>query len=93
MKREYNKLVRDRIPEIIEQAGKKCEIRIANDEELFSLLVQKVREELTELEEKPSLEEMADIQEALDALKDLLSIDCDSLNEAMRTKRSSRGGV
>lgn len=91
MKREYNKLVRDRIPEIIEQEGKKYNIRIASDEELFQYLLQKVREELNELEETPSVEEMADVQESLDALKDLLSIDGVSLAATMKAKRERRG--
>lgn len=33
MKKVYNKLVRDRIPEIIESSGKKAAIRIANEAE------------------------------------------------------------
>ena len=43
----YNKLVRDRIPEIIESDGKKCVTHILSDEEYLSALDKKLNEEIT----------------------------------------------
>ena len=34
----YNKLVRDKIPEIIEASGKKCEIKALNDDAYLKML-------------------------------------------------------
>ena len=44
----YHKLVRDRIPEIIENDGKKCVCETLSDEDYISLLDQKLNEELAE---------------------------------------------
>lgn len=64
MKR-YNKLVRDRIPEIIELDGKKCTYETLPDENYMSLLDQKLNEELAEYQESKSLEELADLLEVM----------------------------
>ena len=44
----YHKLVRDRIPEIIEIDGKKCVCETLSDEDYISLLDQKLNEEMAE---------------------------------------------
>ena len=46
--RTYNKLVRDRIPEIIEADGKHCSVEMLSDEEYLLLLERKLDEELAE---------------------------------------------
>lgn len=46
--RQYNKLVRDRIPEIIKAGGKSCEIKILDDEEYLRMVDAKLDEELAE---------------------------------------------
>ena len=45
---EYDKLIRDRIPEIIEGAGKKCIVEIMDDNTYLEYLDQKLNEELAE---------------------------------------------
>ena len=61
MEKIYNKLVRDRIPEIIEADGRKCETVILSDEEYIAALDKKLSEELAEYLESGSLEELADL--------------------------------
>jgi len=65
----YNKLVRDKIPEIIRQHGKTPVIRkVADQDELAQLLVAKLSEEVAEYRESGSQEELADILEVIRAL-------------------------
>ena len=59
----YHKLVRDRIPEIIEQDGKECVCSVMNDEEYLAALDEKLNEELKEYQESKSMEELADLLE------------------------------
>lgn len=65
----YNKLVRDRIIEIIECSGKSYSSRILiRDNEYVESLEQKLREEVEEFLEEPCAEEAADILEVLECL-------------------------
>ena len=64
----YNKLVRDRIPEIIEANGHKCETRVLNDDEYLLELKNKLQEEVNEFLESGSVEELADILEVVHSL-------------------------
>ena len=61
----YNKLVRDKIPEIIEASGKICEMDILSDEEYLQMLDKKLDEELAEYHQEQNIEELADILEVL----------------------------
>tara|TARA_R100000808_G_C2143699_1_gene151471 strand:+ start:1534 stop:1848 length:315 start_codon:yes stop_codon:yes gene_type:complete len=65
----YKKLVRDRIPEIIEESGKRYNCHVADEDEFRGALLQKLVEEVEEFIEDPSIEELADIYEVLDALR------------------------
>lgn len=65
----YNKLVRDKIPQIIENNGRKAVYRYLNDNtEYLNELEKKLNEELNEYQDSKSLEEMADILEVLFSL-------------------------
>ncbi len=89
----YNKLVRDRIPEIIEKDGKTCVCRkITNRTELIKLLEEKLLEELDEFRSAHNRDELADILEVVFALADNLDISINSLLEARQTKAAKRGG-
>ena len=66
---QYDKLVRDRIPEIIRAAGKQPVTRmVAGPDELKQRLIDKLAEEMQEYRESGSLEEIADILEVLQGL-------------------------
>ena len=59
----YNKLVRDKIPNILQDVGKSFRIHVAGDKEFKESIIRKFEEELLEFRESPSLEEAADIYE------------------------------
>ena len=69
--KKYNKLVRDKIPQIIESQGKKCKLYVATGEDYQNRLKDKLIEEAKEFFENPCVEELADVQEVVDALQDI----------------------
>ena len=68
MTRTYNKLVRDKIPQIIQSQGKQPITRILSEEEFKVRLEEKLVEEVAEFLESKSLEELVDIIEVVLAL-------------------------
>ena len=90
--KKYNKLVRDKIPEIIKASGKECEIEIAPKEERYSLLENKLQEEVGEFLEDKNLEELADIMEVLCGLAHVLGYSEEDLLKMRDKKREERGG-
>ncbi len=87
----YNKLVRDRIPEIIEKSGAKAVTRILSDEEYKVFLEKKLDEEVAEFHESKSLEELADIEEVLSALRRAYGYHLEELSAKRLTKTIERG--
>ena len=67
MIKKYNKLVRDRIPEIIESTGRICDTEIHSDEDYLQMLDAKLDEELAEYHAAQNIEELADLMEVLRA--------------------------
>ena len=67
----YNKLVRDRIPEILDAKGVAYEKRTATEEEYTIELIKKISEEYEEFKEAGDIEELADILEVVESLKKL----------------------
>ena len=75
---EHNKLVRDRIPEIIRKEGKEADIVILSDEQYLVELKAKLIEEATEVslskDREEILSELADVREVMDALMQVYEI-------------------
>lgn len=88
----YNKLVRDKIPEIIRSDGKNCDIEIVSKTKHYELLKQKLIEETEEFIEDENLEELADIMEVLFALAESLGYKEDDLLSRRDLKKYERGG-
>lgn len=87
----YNKLVRDKIPEIIEQDGKKCTMRVLNDEEYLKALDAKLDEELAEYHKDQNVEELADLLEVLYAAAEARGFTQDELEAVREAKAGKRG--
>ena len=87
----YNKLVRDKIPEIIEQDGKKCTMRVLNDEEYLKALDAKLDEELAEYHKDQNVEELADLLEVLYAVAEARGFTKDEV-EAVRERKAEKRG-
>lgn len=88
----YDKLVRDRIPEIIESSGNKCEIEVVSDEVALDYLYKKLNEEVSELIEDKNLEEIADVMEVLFAIASKYGYNEKDVLDKRDEKKSARGG-
>lgn len=88
----FYKLVRDRIPEIIEADGKTCVYETLSDEAYIRLLDQKLNEELAEYQESKSLEELADLLEVIQAVVRARGWTLDELERVRADKAAERGG-
>jgi predicted house-cleaning noncanonical NTP pyrophosphatase (MazG superfamily) len=92
----YNKLVRDRIPEVITRKGKKCSTRILDNEEYTKELKKKSFEELEEYvkaqTDEEAIEELADILEILHALAKVHGSTMRDVDEIRKSKAEKRGG-
>lgn len=88
----YNKLVRDKIPEILQAKGIVCNIRIIDGDEYNSELNKKLKEELDEYFESGEIEELADIEEVLRAILDYKNVSYEEFEEIRLQKQKRRGG-
>ena len=88
----YNKLVRDKIPEIIEADGKVCRTHILSNEEYIVALEAKLNEEVAEYQADKNLEEMADVLEVLQAICIARGYSLEELEVLRAKKVSERGG-
>ena len=90
---DYDKLVRDRIPEIIELSGKQCIIEYCNDNnELKRRLVEKLSEEGEEYLENYAEEELADLLQVVYSLIEMSDWKLEDIVEIMTEKMKARGG-
>ena len=95
MEKEYHKLVRDRIPEIIRKSGNECEFVILSEAEYRQALLQKLIEEAgeaAEAQEEDLVAEVADLYEVIDAVMASFGISRDRLLAEQMKRREARGG-
>lgn len=88
----YDKIIRDKIPEIIEADGKSCTIEILSDERYAGMLDEKLIEECKEYQESKSLEELADIMEVIYAIAAAKGHSVEELEQVRVNKAEKRGG-
>ena len=86
MEIQYNKLVRDRIPEIITNAGKTCITEILSDEEYLRMVDAKLDEELAEYHQDQNIEELADLLEEIYAAAQARGYTREQLEQEMISK-------
>ena len=86
------KLIRDKVPLIMQQANVKYEAKIADNDEYKTFLKAKIIEETDEFLEEPSLEEAADIYEVLTALAKNWGFDMRDVVKAAQKKKETHGG-
>lgn len=96
MERVYNKLVRDKIPEIIENNDGHPITRILSDQEYKEELEKKLYEEYQEVlnatNSEERVEELADILEVIIALLKIENKELDDVIEIAEIKKEKRGG-
>ena len=88
---KYNKLVRDRIPEIIEASGKICKTAILDDAEYLRMLDAKLDEELAEYHKDQNIEELADLLEVVYAAAIARGCTVGELEQVRKQKVQKRG--
>jgi len=91
----YNKLVRDKIPQIIEDSGKVCTVEKLDTAEYVDALKTKMQEELEEFleaSEEHQLEELADLVEVIHSFVRNKGITINELEKIRQRKHDARGG-
>ena len=92
MIKTYNKLVRDRIPEIIEASGRTCVTEILSDEDYLRMVDAKLDEELAEYHKDQNIEELADLMEVIHAAAIARGYTLEELEQVRAEKAEKRGG-
>ena len=92
MRYDYNKLVRDKIPEEINKIeGRKTNYKILDEEEYQKELDKKLFEEAHEFVEEHSIEELADLMEVINAEIKVRNINYEDIEEVRKTKAEKKG--
>ena len=92
MKYTYNKLVRDKIPERINNVeGRKANYKILSNEEYLEELDKKLVEEAHEFIEEHSVEELADLMEVITAIMEFKNISIEDMEETRKIKNEKKG--
>ena len=88
---KYNKAIRDKIPEIIAESGKKYNLKQLDDESFLAEIEKKLIEEVNEYTESKNVEELADLLEVIYRISELRGINSDELDEIRKDKAGKRG--
>jgi predicted house-cleaning noncanonical NTP pyrophosphatase (MazG superfamily) len=93
MNKIYNKVVRDKIPEIIMAQGNSCEYRRLNDDDFLFYLEKKLTEELQEYQESHKIEELVDILEIVYRIVELRGVSETQVSMLRKMKNEERGAL
>lgn len=88
---KYNKLVRDRIPEIIENSGKTAHTYLLGDKEYIAELDRKLGEEYAEYQADKNIEELADMLEVIYAIAKARGASVEELERVRKEKAEKNG--
>lgn len=88
---KHKKLVRDRIPEIIEASGKSCVTETLSDEDYLRMINAKLDEELAEYHKDQNIEELADLLEVIYAAAIARGYTIEQLEKVRAEKAEKRG--
>ena len=89
---EYNKAIRDKIPEIIQKDGYLCNVKTLSDGEFLEHLEKKISEEVAEYQNDKNPEELADILEVIYRVAQLRGVSKEELEKIRIKKSEERGG-
>ena len=89
--KKYNKVIRDKIPEIIANSGKKYNLKQLDDTSFLAELEKKLIEEVNEYVQSKDVEELADLLEVIYRISELRGVNSDELDEIRKHKAEKRG--
>ena len=89
---QYNKAIRDKIPEIIQKDGHSCNVKTLSDEKFLEHLEKKLSEEVAEYQNDKNPEELADILEVIYRIAQLKGVSKEELEKIRIKKSEERGG-
>ena len=90
--KKHNELVRDRVPEIIEQSGKRCVVTVLEQAEYLKMLEVKLQEDVSEFQKSKSLVKLADLLEVTEAIVKVRGYSWDELIRVRKVLLEKRGG-
>lgn len=90
--KKYNKLVRDKIPEILEEKKVRFKTHIATKKEYPDKLYEKLIEELEEFKANPNMEEFADMLEVIDFIGKYHNFNLADIKNVKKIKKEKKGG-
>ena len=88
---KYNKAIRDKIPEIIAESGKKYNLKQLDDESFLAEIEKKLIEEVNEYSKSKDVEELADLLEVIYRISELKGVSSDELDKIRIDKAEKRG--
>ena len=90
--REYDKLVRDRIPEVVRENDETPVTHTVDGEAYRERLREKLVEEATEFRDDPTVEELGDVLDVVAAIREAEPVDESDLQRKRQAKAAQRGG-
>ena len=89
--KKYNKVIRDKIPEIIADSGKKYTLKQLDDTSFLEEIEKKLIEEVNEYVESNDVDELVDLLEVIYRISELRGVSTDELDKARLDKAEKRG--